>query len=637
MQLSSGTLAIAVGGATFNFPGSMFQWTGGAINGAGGTLTNKGTINLAGPNEKVIYNDGTLDNFGTIIQTGTGNLGLHSDNQAPTILENEPGGSYLIESDSGVNNPSGGETEIDNSGLIQKTAGTGTTTILVNGRLSNTGTIEADSGNISLSATVAQISGNTLKAGTWNALHGSTLVFPGGTTITSNQGNITLDGNGAAVVALSGLTSNSGSLSLMNGASFSTAGDLSNTGSLTVGAGSRLSVTGNYTQGSSASLTIGIGGVASGDQYGQLKVTGSAALAGSVNATTASGFTPSAGDNFPIVTYVSETGGDALSFTGVNSGAVSILQPVLGPTNIVLSTVTSPANLVVQPFSVTANVVAGQSLRVTYQVDNQSANAAAGSWTDSVYLSTQPTLNSSAVLLGRVQHTGGVAANSQYSETLTAPVPGLAPDDYYVVVLADSLGLVPELNRTNTELASTNPVQLTVPTLTLGSPKSGTVGNGQEVYYQITVPAGQDLSINASFAALQGGELYVGYQSVPTTSSYLASSASNTQITQQVVIPDTQAGTYYILVQGDTGSTGGKPFTLSTASLPLQVSGVSPMTAGNAGTTTLTIQGGVHIGCDGQSRPARRRQIRCGHAGNFPGQHDPVCSVQPDRCGSGQL
>ena len=33
VSLNSGILAIAIGGATLNFPGSMFQWTGGSING----------------------------------------------------------------------------------------------------------------------------------------------------------------------------------------------------------------------------------------------------------------------------------------------------------------------------------------------------------------------------------------------------------------------------------------------------------------------------------------------------------------------------------------------------------------------------------------------------------------------------
>ena len=45
----------------------------------------------AGSSEKGFYDDGTLDNFGTIIQTGTGNLDLHSDNISPTTLKNEAG------------------------------------------------------------------------------------------------------------------------------------------------------------------------------------------------------------------------------------------------------------------------------------------------------------------------------------------------------------------------------------------------------------------------------------------------------------------------------------------------------------------------------------------------------------------
>ena len=284
---------------------------------------------------------------------------------------------------------------------------------------------------------------------------------------------LALDGSGSAISGIAVFLRTPVRSPSLDGASFTTTGDFSNTGSLTIGAGSTLTVNGNYTQGSSASLTIGIGGAASGNEYGQLAITGSATLAGSVNASTASGFTPAAGDSFPIVTYASETGGNSLSFTGVNSGALSIFQPVVGPTSIALSTVTSPANLVVQPFSVAANAVAGQNLTVTYQVDNESSNAATGTWTDSVYLSTQPTLNSSSVLLGRVQQTG-VAANGQYTADGDRAGAGpRCPDDYYVIVLADSLGLVPELNRTSTELASTNPVQVTLPTLDAGQPDLG--------------------------------------------------------------------------------------------------------------------------------------------------------------------
>ncbi len=595
VQFSTGTLTVGLGGLTLDFPSNLFQWTGGNLDASGETVTNMGTINLSGSSEAAFYADdylnAALDDYGTIVQTGTGNFGIQSDISSTGTLMIEPGGLYLIESNSGVNNVFGFSV-IDNAGTIEKTAGSGTSKLAVNGPLINTGTIEADAGTLSLDpSTFSQVSGETLTSGTWNALNGSSLAFPSGTTITTNQANITLGGSGATIAGIQGLSANSGSLSLTSGASFSTTGDFSNTGSLTIGAGSTLAVNGNYSQGSSASLTIGIGGSSSGNNFGQLNVTGSATLAGSVNLTTASNFTPAVGDNFPIVSYNSETGGNSLSFTGVNSGAISILQPEIGPINILLATVTSPANLVVQPFSIAANAVAGQNLSVSYQVDNDSGNAASGDWTDSVYLSTAPTLNSSSVLLGRVQHTGGVAANGQYSEMLTAPIPGLAPDNYYVIVLADSRGLVPELNRFNTELGSTNPVQVTIPALTAGSPVSGTIGNGQDVYYQINLPAGQDVEFSAGLAALQGGELYVGYQNVPTTSTFEASSTFTTQTTQQIVIPNTQAGTYYILLQGDTGSTGGQPFTLSAQTLPLQVTSASPTQSGNTGTTTFTVQG----------------------------------------------
>ena len=74
-----------------------------------GDLTNLGTMNITGDSEKDFYNDGVLDNFGTIIQTGTGNLQLGTDGTFPATLNNEAGASYLLEGD-------GGLSEISDSG-----------------------------------------------------------------------------------------------------------------------------------------------------------------------------------------------------------------------------------------------------------------------------------------------------------------------------------------------------------------------------------------------------------------------------------------------------------------------------------------------------------------------------------------
>ena len=221
VQLASGRLYIGTEGMTLNFDGSTFQWTGGQMDAGNGDLTNLGTMTITAPVD--FYNDGVFDNFGTIIQTGTGNLQLGTDGTFPTTLINEAGASYLLEGDGGLSEISDsgsapGQTSLSNAGLIQKTAGTGTSGLDVLGSITNTGTIEADSGTISLDATlgITQLSGDALVAGTWSALDGASLQFP--RSITSNAANITLSGSGAYITGISGLNSNSGSFTLDDGA-----------------------------------------------------------------------------------------------------------------------------------------------------------------------------------------------------------------------------------------------------------------------------------------------------------------------------------------------------------------------------------------------------------------------------------
>src|SRR5207244_782243 len=133
--------------------------------------------------------NGTLFNYGTIVQTGTGwNV------RGQTTIDNEPGGSYLIETD-GQADAFVSSLAVINAGSIVKTAGTGTTTLLVGNGLTNTGTIEADSGTLYVNANnISEVSGSTLTGGTWNADNGATLELPPGTAITSSAGNLGLGG-----------------------------------------------------------------------------------------------------------------------------------------------------------------------------------------------------------------------------------------------------------------------------------------------------------------------------------------------------------------------------------------------------------------------------------------------------------
>jgi hypothetical protein len=67
-----------------------------------------------------------------------------------------------------------------------------------------------------------------------------------------------------------------------------------------------LSVEGNYTQGTDSALDIEIGGLVPGDEHDVLAVAGDATLGGTLELTLYDGFLPSLGDEFTILTTTGE-------------------------------------------------------------------------------------------------------------------------------------------------------------------------------------------------------------------------------------------------------------------------------------------------------------------------------------------
>ncbi|HQU42335.1 MAG TPA: CARDB domain-containing protein, partial [Pirellulales bacterium] len=581
------------GGATLNFTGGMFQWTGGAMELSVGDVTNRGTINLSGANETQIFADGTLDNYGSIIQTGSGDFGLHSDNVTPTTLKIEPGAQYLMESDAGIDNQGLGDNVIDNLGTIKKTAGSETSTLYIPspGYLSNTGTIEADSGTLDLEPnSFAQIDGKgNLTGGTWKALNGAILDFPSGTSITTNAATIALDGSGATMTALTGLAANSGSLTL-TGASLSTPGDFTNSGSLTVFGG--LGVGGNFTQTAAGTLDEQIGGAPASGLFGQIAATGTATLAGNFNVSLVNSFTPVDGQDYPVLTYASATGSFAAT-TGLPSG-MTANQTATEFDLDMPAAATPTADLAVAAVTAPTTASDGQSITVNWQVQDLGTTAAAGNWTDSVYLSTTPAITSNSALLGSVEHTGGLAANGSYSGSLTEALGALPPGNYYVLVEADSHDQVPDADRGNNTLAATTgQLAVSVPGLTLGTPATGAfTAADQDQYYQVTVPAGGSLVVALTSSATSGGTaLYVSQGTEPTPYGYQFAAVAD-QPNQTLSVPNAAGGTYYILVHSVSGAAATAGYTLTTSQTSaLGVSAISSYSGGNAGNATIEIDG----------------------------------------------
>ena len=88
-------------------------------------------------------------------------------------------------------------------------------------------------------------------------------------------------------------------------------------------------------------------------------------------------------------------------------------------------------------------------------------------------------------------------------------------------------------------------------------------------------------------------ELYEGYQQPPTESKFDQQAFEPTQTSQTISLSGTQAGTYYILIQGSSVAGSGAQFTLSAQTLGFAVTGLSTyyLAFEQGYTATLTITG----------------------------------------------
>ncbi len=256
-----------------------------------------------------------------------------------------------------------------------------------------------------------------------------------------------------------------------------------------------------------------------------------------------------------------------------------------------------PADLVVGTITLPVNGIPGRLATIDFSVNNQGTNPAMGSWSDSIYLSTDETWDINDALFGVAYHYGTVAGGSSYSNSLTATLPGVTPGDYHVIVRSDIRNRIPESNEANNIGGSLDAVALDVEELTLGSPATYTLGSGQAVYYKFTVGAGETVRLALDSLGVDiANELYVRYGSMPTRGQFDFAARDGFTADPELVIPTSQAGTYYVLAYGQYAP-GNPQYSITAQIIPFSITDVDATIVGNSGDVTLRIEG-ARFGAD---------------------------------------
>jgi fibronectin-binding autotransporter adhesin len=279
LNLSGATQTITTNGANLTLAGGTIE-NANSTNALAGLATNTGKLTIAGTSNNVSTTAASFSNTGTLTINGGDTLTAAKLTQiSGTTLS---GGTFVLGGNldlttAGISVTTNSSTLTLQGGTINSNgvnalsalasntktltiAGTANNVSTTAASFSNTGTLTINAGDSFTASKLTQINGTTLSAGTY-VLAGNLDLTTSGIKITTNSATLTLEGgtiNSNNVNTLSALASNTKSLTIAgtSTAISTTAASFSNTGTLTINKGDSFTAPA-LTQISGSTLTAG--------------------------------------------------------------------------------------------------------------------------------------------------------------------------------------------------------------------------------------------------------------------------------------------------------------------------------------------------------------------------------------------
>jgi hypothetical protein len=286
-NLGGGTLQ--GNGATTIAAGGTLNWTGGTISSAV-NVASGATLNISGAADKTIFAatgvDGTLNinAGGTAVWTGTGRIAGAGNGLSIGTINNS--GLFDARNDSSFINTFGNGGRFNNlaGGILRKSASAGTTTFANVFAFNNAGTVDVQTGTLSLQYDVtlsdgAQFTGAGLTRFD-GAINGRTLNVPA---------NATVGGTGTFEFASGQLTTGAGAALTLNNSFFNWTGGTISQATVNVASGATINISGAADKtffggtGINGVLNINTGGTALWTGTGRIAGAGSGASFGAIN------------------------------------------------------------------------------------------------------------------------------------------------------------------------------------------------------------------------------------------------------------------------------------------------------------------------------------------------------------------
>ncbi|MHB8956711.1 MAG: putative Ig domain-containing protein [Pirellulaceae bacterium] len=252
-----------------------------------------------------------------------------------------------------------------------------------------------------------------------------------------------------------------------------------------------------------------------------------------------------------------------------------------------------PSDLEVTEIAAAGTAVSGTAVPISWTVTNSASKAARGTWSDSVYLSSDAVWDIRDRLIGRVAFNGTLETGSSYTSTLTQAWPAVVPGDYRIIVRTDIYDQVYEGDgEVGNTAVSTYLARVKVAELVVGVPFETNLSAGEERLFQVNVPQDKTLAVTAgSPSELALHEVFLRHSAVPTNAAFEAVSEGGLDQVVTAVVPSTEPGVYYVLLRGYQGPVGGGVVTVLAELVPLVITDVHTDVGGDGRYVTTTIRG----------------------------------------------
>lgn len=262
------------------------------------------------------------------------------------------------------------------------------------------------------------------------------------------------------------------------------------------------------------------------------------------------------------------------------------------------SSADTPADLQIANVTAPGSIKAGENVTITYTIENVGEYPAAANLHDVIYLSKDNRWDVDDTMVGVVSGNVTIDAGNSITRNATGRIINMPEGNYYVIVKTNSTRTVAEQNIDNNVGVMNSTCRLAFNTINLG----GTATVNTSGYYKLNIPNGYE-GKTAGFYLEHPADatpgIYAAYEQVPSTAKYEYLSSAGSESMQEVLIPNVQAGNYYILAQDNAAiiNSTGNVFSLSGSG---QQSANTPMTLSAAdiqfGATTLSISEGGNGG-----------------------------------------